>query len=160
MSENVSADAKVSYTEIDVSQLGGEAYKKGAHYLGIREYVLASKAFKQAMLEDPGQPVYQAYYGWSLFTLSPEENTDEAMGHIRAALIKQPKWAKGHFFLGRIFALNGKNESAIKAFKAAIKARPRYQDARTELQKCEARVSKPPDRPSFTDRLVGWTKKK
>jgi tetratricopeptide (TPR) repeat protein len=53
---------------------------------------------------------------------------------VRDAIRADPKFAYGHFFYGQLLKIQGDNETAIKAFRAALDNDPTLTDAERELR--------------------------
>jgi hypothetical protein len=53
---------------------------------------------------------------------------------VRDSIRADPKFAYGHFFYGQLLKLQGDNETAIKAFRAALEHDPTLTDAERELR--------------------------
>ena len=112
------------------------------------------------MQENRLDPAYLAYHGWALFLLSPEEYTTQAKRAIQQSLTFQDDLDYPYYFLGRIHAVNNDLVTAKNFLKKALDINPDHKEAAQELKKLERRPTKPPDRPSLTDVLTGWTRKK
>ncbi|HXU81837.1 MAG TPA: tetratricopeptide repeat protein [Polyangia bacterium] len=60
--------------------------------------------------------------------------TGETTRAIREAIRADPKFAYGHFFYGQLLKLSGDNDTAIKAFRAALDNDATLTDAERELR--------------------------
>jgi len=112
-----------------------DSFQLARRYLNSRDYVLASKAFAQALERCPQNPRYNAYMGWSLFLLDQDRNIRQANDHIKRALEINPKsnYAKG--FRTVIKKLKGKLADRIEGYRMLIKLDPDSRYAAGELRR-------------------------
>jgi tetratricopeptide (TPR) repeat protein len=134
-------------------------YGMGGSYAGRGEWDKASDAFSNAVRIAPEQPMYQMWYGVSLYEKAiksaredqakkenkkPEEvqvdmatiNFEKAQQHLQEAIKLNKDMWRAHFYLGRIYRAQDKAKEAATEFSAAIQANPREQGpyvALTEL---------------------------
>jgi tetratricopeptide (TPR) repeat protein len=125
-------------------------YGLGGSYIGRQEWDKAADAFSNAVRLAPEQPMYQMFYGVSLFEKAvkgardeqakklnkkPEEvqpdlsmvSFEKARQHLLEAIkINKDMW-RAHYFLGKIYREEDKPKEAATELSAAIAASPREQ---------------------------------
>jgi tetratricopeptide (TPR) repeat protein len=126
-------------------------YGLGGAYAEKGDWTKASEAFAVAVQIADDQPMYQMWYGVSLYNKAvadarddqarrqnkkPEEitdpdlsgvNFDTAMQHLQAAIKLNADMWRAHYFLGKIYEFNDKPKDAAGEFTKAITADPRQQ---------------------------------
>jgi tetratricopeptide (TPR) repeat protein len=125
-------------------------YGMGGAYAGRGEWEKASDAFSSAVRLAPEQPMYQMWYGVSLYEKAvksarddqakkenkkPEEvqvdlgtvNFEKASQHLQEAVKLNKDMWRAHYYLGRIYRANDKPKEAAQEFSAALQANPREQ---------------------------------
>lgn len=123
-------------------------YGMGGAQAGKGDWAKASDAFAVAVQLDDKQPMYQMWYGVSLFNKAveaarqdqakkenkkPEEiqvdlsgvNFEKPMQHLQEAVKLNGDMWRAHYFLGKIYREQDKPKEAASEFSAAIKANPR-----------------------------------
>jgi tetratricopeptide (TPR) repeat protein len=123
-------------------------YGKGGAYLQKHDYEKASDALQTAVQLAPEQPMYQMFYGVSLYERSaqkareeqarkenkkPEEitpdlsavNFEKPLQHLlEAAKLNNEMW-RAHYYLGKIYRDQGKAKEAAEELSKAIASNPR-----------------------------------
>lgn len=125
-------------------------YGMGGAYAGRGEWDKASDAFGHAVRLAPEQPMYQMWYGVSLYEKAvktarddqakkenkkPEEvqvdlaaiNFEKAGQHLQEAVKLNKDMWRAHYFLGRIYRAQDKPKEAATEFSAALASNPREQ---------------------------------
>lgn len=123
-------------------------YGMGGAQAGKGDWAKAAEAFAVAVQLDDKQPMYQMWYGVSLYEKAiqaaredqakkenkkPEEikldlstvNFEKAMQHLQEAVKLNGDLWRAHYYLGRILREQDKPKDAATEFSAAIKANPR-----------------------------------
>ena len=123
--------------------MGGSQAQRG-------EWDKASEAFARAVQVAEGQPMYQMWYGISLFEKAkkqaredqarkenkkPEEITpdlsavpfDKAEDHLKEAVKLNADMWRAHYYLGQIYRATDKPKDAATEFSKALQADPRQQ---------------------------------
>jgi tetratricopeptide (TPR) repeat protein len=123
-------------------------YGMGGAQAGKGDWTKASDAFAVAVQLEDKQPMYQMWYGVSLYNKAveaqrqdqakrenkkPEEvqvdltgvNFEKPMQHLQEAVKLNGDMWRAHYFLGRIYREQDKPKDAANEFSAAIKANPR-----------------------------------
>jgi tetratricopeptide (TPR) repeat protein len=97
----------------------------------------SERAFAIVLKSDANNRRAQAFMAWINYwkpgtnrTIVGAATTKAVRDSIRA----DPKFAYGHFFYGQLLKLQGDNETAIKAFRAALDHDPTLTDAERELR--------------------------
>jgi tetratricopeptide (TPR) repeat protein len=125
-------------------------YGMGGSYAGRGEWDKAADAFSNAVRIAPEQPMYQMWYGVSLYEKAvksaredqakkenkkPEEvqvdlanvSFDKAADHLKEAVKLNKEMWRAHYYLGRIYRSQDKPKEAATEFSAALTANPREQ---------------------------------
>jgi tetratricopeptide (TPR) repeat protein len=123
-------------------------YGMGGALAGKGDWAKASDAFAVAVQLEDKQPMYQMWYGVSLYNKAvdgqradqakkenkkPEEiqvdlstvNFEKPMQHLQEAVKLNGEMWRAHYFLGKIYREQDKPKDAAAEFSAAIKANPR-----------------------------------
>jgi tetratricopeptide (TPR) repeat protein len=123
-------------------------YGMGAAEAGKGDWTKAADAFSNAVQLDDKEPMYQMWYGISLYEKAvatarddqakkegkkPEEikpdltavNFEKPEQHLQEAIKLNGDMWRAHFYLGRIYRGQDKPKDAANEFTAAIKANPR-----------------------------------
>jgi len=123
-------------------------YGMGGAEAGKGDWSKASDAFAVAVQLDDKQPMYQMWYGVSLYNKAvetaredqakkenkkPEEvqpdlstvNFEKPMQHLQEAVKLNADMWRAHYFLGRVYREQDKPKDAANEFSAAIKSNPR-----------------------------------
>jgi tetratricopeptide (TPR) repeat protein len=123
-------------------------YGMGGAQAGKGDWSKASDAFAVAVQLDDKQPMYQMWYGVSLYEKSvqtaredqakkenkkPEEikpdlsavNFEKAEQHLQESIKLNGEMWRAHYYLGKIYREQDKPKDAANEFTAAIKANPR-----------------------------------
>ncbi|MEO6776397.1 MAG: tetratricopeptide repeat protein [Kofleriaceae bacterium] len=123
-------------------------YGEGAAQAGKREWAKAADAFGHAVQISDKDPMYQMWYGISLYEKAvqqaiqdqakkenkkPEEvqpdlstvNFEKPMQHLEEALKLNGDLWRAHYYLGKVDREVGKPKEAATEFSAAIKSDPR-----------------------------------
>lgn len=125
-------------------------YGMGGAYAGRGDWDKAADSFSNAVRLAPEQPMYQMWYGVSLYEKAvktarddqarkenkkPEEvqvdlavvNFEKSSQHLQeAAKLNKEMW-RAHYYLGRIYRAQDKPKEAATSFSAALQANPREQ---------------------------------
>jgi len=125
-------------------------YGRGGAYAGRGEWDKAADSFGNAVRIAPEQPMYNMWYGVSLYEKAiksaredqakkenkkPEEvqvdvsqiNFEKAQQHLQeAAKLNKDMW-RAHYYLGRIYRAQDKPKEAATEFSASLQANPREQ---------------------------------
>ncbi len=123
-------------------------YGMGGAEAGKGDWAKAADAFAVAVQLEEKQPMYQMWYGVSLYEKAiaatredqakkenkkPEEvkvdlstvNFEKAMQHLQEAVKLNGDMWRAHYYLGRIYREQEKPKEAASEFSAAIKSNPR-----------------------------------
>ena len=122
--------------DAETTFLKGEVFlRRGDHEKAIECFAAASKA-------NPGEPQYRAYWAWARFE-NPRGRKEavvrEAQRIIADAVAVQPRFARGHYWLGQIWKFLNEPERAERAFREAANQDKDFLDATREMRLLEMR---------------------
>lgn len=81
----------------------------------------AASAFRQALENDPANPLLQYGAGMAAHLLGRE---NDAMTALKKAVASEPRFVEAHLWLGQIAYAQGDLDLAIRSFESALKLRP------------------------------------
>jgi curved DNA-binding protein CbpA len=134
--------------EAEATFLKGEVFlRRGDHAKAIECFAAASKA-------NPGEPQYRAYWAWARFE-NPHGRKEtvvrEAQRIIAEVVAAQPRFARGHYWLGQIWKFLNEPDRAERAFREAVNQDKDFLEASREMRLLEMRrtrkTGKDPDPP-------------
>lgn len=122
-------------------------YGLAGAYIGKKDWKAAADAMEKAVQLDQDQPMYQLYYGVTLYEKAiqqakedtarrenkkPEEvqpdltnvNFEKALQHLQQATKLNADLWKAHYYIGRINRDTGKSKEAAAAFTKALESGP------------------------------------
>ena len=122
--------------DAETSFLKGEVLlRRGDHAKAIEFFAAASKA-------SPGEPQYRAYWAWARFD-NPRGRKEavvrEAQRIIADVVAAQPRFARGHYWLGQIWKFLNEPDRAERAFREAVKQDKEFIEATREMRLLEMR---------------------
>lgn len=82
-------------------------------------YKKAFEKLERLLKEEKGNPKYEAYYGWVLYSLDKEKNRKKAEKHLELARRSDPSSPYPYWFMARILAEEGNDEKAYSLYKKA-----------------------------------------
>jgi curved DNA-binding protein CbpA len=117
-------------------------FLKGESYLKRSDYEHAIESFAAASKANPSEPQYRAYWAWARFD-NPHSRKEsvvrEAQKIIAEAVSAQPRFARGHYWLGLIAKFLNDPGRAERAFREAVNQDKDFLDASRELRLLEMR---------------------
>ncbi|MDC0032948.1 tetratricopeptide repeat protein [Alphaproteobacteria bacterium] len=90
----------------------------------------AKKRYAQVLKSNPNN--LDALNLWGLLAFQTNE-TEEALGLLRSAIILDPKFSDAHYHLGLIYQANGNPTQAVKHFEHALASSPQDTDIQLKL---------------------------
>jgi curved DNA-binding protein CbpA len=122
--------------DAETSFLKGEVLlRRGDHAKAIECFAAASKA-------NPGEPQYRAYWAWARFD-NPRGRKEavvrEAQRIIADVVTAQPRFARGHYWMGQIWKFLNEPERAERAFREAVNQDKEFIEATREMRLLEMR---------------------
>ena len=125
-----------SVVEAETTFIRGEVFlKKGDHSKAIECFTAASRA-------NPSEPQFRAYLAWARFDnpKSRKESVVREVQRIIADVVSvQPKFARGHYWLGLIWKFLNEPDRAERCFREAVEHDKEFIEATRELRLCEMR---------------------
>ncbi|MEJ7933051.1 tetratricopeptide repeat protein [Sphingobium sp. AN558] len=98
----------------------------GAAYLGLDDAILAEKAFRKALADNPRDAANQSNLG---IALRRQGRLADAERCYAAAIAIQPDHAEAHYNLANLLGLQDRYDEAIASYRAALAFKPDYVDA-------------------------------
>jgi tetratricopeptide (TPR) repeat protein/uncharacterized caspase-like protein len=137
---------------------------RGWEYLNARRYAEAEAQFREAIKEDPNNPLHHNNLGFALY---PQRKYEQAEAAFREALRLNPKQYISEANLGLTLIAQKKFEAAVDAYRNALRMKPetgsyyyymgfalyklgRYEEAETAMRE-SVRLS--PSDPSYMNNL-------
>jgi tetratricopeptide (TPR) repeat protein len=121
-------------------------FLKGEVFLKKGDYAQAIEHFTAACKANPGEPQFRAYLAWARFD-NPKGRKEAVVREVQRAIAEvvtiQPRFARGHYWLGQIWKFLNEPARAEQAFREAVKHDPELIDATRELRLFEMRRSRP-----------------
>jgi curved DNA-binding protein CbpA len=125
--------------EAETTFLKGEVLlKRGDHAKAIECFAAACKA-------NPAEPQYRAYWAWARFE-NPQGRKEAVVREVQRiiadAVAAQPRFARGHFWLGQIWKFLNEPDRAEAAFREAANQDKDFIEAAREMRVLEMRRTK------------------
>lgn len=119
-------------------------FRKGRELLKVKRYEQAVEAFGMCSHLDPSEGEYVAHLGYSLYLSKPDDELvrKEALEDIARGIKLSPDRELPYVYLGRIFKVQGDENTARKMFYRALKLRPHCREAAQEIRLMEMREKK------------------
>jgi tetratricopeptide (TPR) repeat protein len=122
--------------DAETSFLKGEVLlRRGDHAKAIECFAAASKA-------NPGEPQYRAYWAWARFD-NPRGRKEAVVREVQRILADvvaaQPRFARGHYWLGQIWKFLNEPDRAERAFREAVHQDKDLLEATREMRLLEMR---------------------
>ena len=120
-------------------------FLKGEAFLKRGDYDKAIECFAAASKSNPGEPQFRAYWAWARFD-NPRARK-EAVAHevqriIADAVAAQPRFARGHYWLGQVYKFLSEPDRAERAFREAVNQDKDFIEAIREMRLLEMRRSR------------------
>jgi curved DNA-binding protein CbpA len=125
-----------SVVEAETAFLRGEVFlKKGDHTRAIECFTLACRA-------NASEPQFRAYLAWARFD-NPKGRKEAVVREVQRIIADvvtvQPKFARGHYWLGLIWKFLNEPDRAERCFREAVEHDKEFIEATRELRLCEMR---------------------
>jgi curved DNA-binding protein CbpA len=144
-------------------------FLKGEVFLRRGDHAKAIECFTAASKGSPDEPQYKAYLAWARFD-DPRSRKEaivrEVQRIIEDTVKQQPRFARGHFWLGQIWKFLNEPDRAESAFREAATQDREFIEASRELRLLEMRRlktaqsrSKPQPEPKGGGLMSRWFKK-
>ena len=122
--------------DAETSFLKGEVLlRRGDHAKAIEWFAAASKA-------NPGEPQYRAYWAWARFD-DPHGRKEAVVREVQRIIADvvaaQPRFARGHYWLGQIWKFLNEPARAERAFREAVTQDKEFIEATREMRLLEMR---------------------
>jgi curved DNA-binding protein CbpA len=128
--------------DAETSFLKGEVFlRRGDHEKAIECFAAASKA-------NPGEPQYRAYWAWARFD-NPHGRKEAVVREVQRIIADvvaaQPRFARGHYWLGQMWKFLNEPDRAERAFREAASQDKDFLDASREMRLLEMRRTRASD---------------
>jgi hypothetical protein len=118
------------------------AFLKGEVFLKKGDHSKAIECFTAACKSNPSEPQFRAYLAWARFDnpkVRKESLVREVQRIIQDAVSVQPKFARGHYWLGLIWKFLNEPQHAERCFRDAVANDGEFLEATRELRLYEMR---------------------
>jgi curved DNA-binding protein CbpA len=120
-------------------------FLKGEVFLKKGDHAKAIECFTAACQANPGEPQYQAYLAWARFE-NPRSRKEAVVREVQKiitdAVTTQPRFARGHYWLGQIWKFLNEPDRAERTFREAVNQDKDFIEASRELRLLEMRRSR------------------
>ncbi len=117
-------------------------FLKGEVFLKRGDYEKAIECFAAASKANPGEPQYRAYWAWARFE-NPRGRREAVVREVQRIIADvvaaQPRFARGHYWLGQIWKFLNEPDRAERAFREAVNQDKDFLEASREMRLLEMR---------------------
>jgi curved DNA-binding protein CbpA len=117
-------------------------FVKGEVFLKRGDYDKAIEHFAAAAKANPAEPQFRAYWAWARFE-NPRERKEAVVREVQRiiadAVAAQPRFARGHYWLGQIYKYLNEPDRAERAFRDAVNQDGDFIEASREMRLLEMR---------------------
>jgi curved DNA-binding protein CbpA len=117
-------------------------FVKGEVFLRRGDYDKAIEHFAAASKANPAEPQFRAYWAWARFD-NPRERKETVVREVQRiiadAVAAQPRFARGHYWLGQIYKYLNEPDRAERAFREAVNQDGDLIEASREVRLLEMR---------------------
>ena len=129
-----------------------KSFQKGEVFLRKGDYAQAIECFSEAIKVNPGENQYRAYLAWARFDdprARKEVVAREALATLQQVVTSEPRFSRGHYWIGQIWKYLNDPKQAERAFREALKQDKGNLEAEREVRLLEMRKAKAaPARPT------------
>jgi len=127
------------------------AFQRAEILLKRNALAQAEEEARSALADDPSQPEYRALVAW-LDALKPGADVNAAIAVLDKVITALPNDVRSRWYRGQLYKRTGRDNRAVRDFRAIVEQDPRHVDAQREIRLYEMRNTgggRPPsDRPS------------
>ena len=120
-------------------------FLKGEVLLKRGDHAKAIECFAAACKGNPAEPQYRAYWAWARFE-NPQGRKEAVVREVQRIIADvvaaQPRFARGHFWLGQIWKFLNEPDRAEAAFREAANQDKDFLEAAREMRVLEMRRTK------------------
>jgi tetratricopeptide (TPR) repeat protein len=118
-----------------------EHFRRGEWSLRRNGFADALAQFEKALELNPGEAEHHALLGWALWCATEDKESvkEQVMAKLQRAQEMVAKCLPALYYRGRVEAMLGKDESALRCFQRVAEIDPSYQDARLQVRLLESR---------------------
>jgi hypothetical protein len=118
-----------------------ESFRRGEWALRRSNFAEARAHFEKALELSPNEAEHHALLGWAIWCATEDKNSvrDDVLAKLQRALEISPKSLAALYYRGRIAALIGQEDIALRNFRRVAEIDPSYQDARLQARLLESR---------------------
>jgi len=117
-------------------------FLKGEVFLKKGDYAKAIECFTAACRANPSEPQFRAFLAWARFE-NPKARKESVVREVQRIIADvvaaQPRFARGHYWLGQIWKFLNEPERAEHAFREAVNQDQAFLEANRELRLLEMR---------------------
>jgi curved DNA-binding protein CbpA len=118
-----------------------EHFRRGEWALRRNGFAEALVQFEKALELNSGEAEHHALLGWAIWCATEDKESvrEQVMAKLQRAQEMAPKCLPALYYRGRVEAMLGKDESALRCFRRVAEIDPSYQDARLQVRLLESR---------------------
>ncbi|HWN66522.1 MAG TPA: DnaJ domain-containing protein, partial [Haliangium sp.] len=118
-----------------------EHFRRGEWSLRRNSFADALVQFEKALELNPGEAEHHALLGWTIWCATDDKEgvREQVMAKLQRAQEMAPKCLPALYYRGRVEAMLGKDEAALRCFRRVAEIDPSYQDARLQVRLLESR---------------------
>ena len=114
------------------------AFQRAEILLKRNNFAQAEEEARQALNDDPSQPEYRALLAW-LEAQKPGADLAAAIAVLDKVLAQVPNDNRVRWYRGQLYKRSGRDNRAIRDFRAIVDSDPRHVDAQREIRLYEMR---------------------
>jgi CheY-like chemotaxis protein/tetratricopeptide (TPR) repeat protein len=130
----------------DVNQIlkGEQLFDQAMAMMRRRDFVAAKPVLEEAIRLNPGDPLYYAHLGWTVFNINVKSqvHATEAVNHLRRAVQESENCSVAYQFLGAIAFSRGQAAEAKKWWQKCLEWEPNNIEAARGLRMLTTREDK------------------
>ena len=133
------------------------AYAMAETFFKRKEYKQAEIHYRQAVMFDGDEPMYQVALAWCIF-LNPEHPQATRVVDAKKRfeeLVKKTRNGEAYYRYGRILREAGEDDAALKAFQKCLEKTPDHHDAQREVRLHQTRKEKEAKQKEEDASLIG-----
>jgi tetratricopeptide (TPR) repeat protein len=118
-----------------------EHFRRGEWALRRNGFAEALGQFEKALELNPNEAEHHALLGWTIWCATEDKESvrEDVVARLQRAQEMAPKCLPALYYRGRVEALLGKDEAALRCFRRVAEIDPSYQDARLQVRLLESR---------------------
>jgi tetratricopeptide (TPR) repeat protein len=118
------------------------AFKRGEQLLRTDQIPAALRELTRAIELNPDEPDYHAALAWAKFCANPDKATAGPATRkvLEGVIRKSPNPVSARLYLGRMERMLGRDQEALRQFRAVLEEEPNHPHATAEIRVIESRL--------------------